>query len=239
VSLELARRERPCIIALAIFCAGCYLVSSFTVYAQYLGSGYDLGIFDQAVRAYSHLQAPITPLKARGFDILGDHFHPIIALLGPYYWIWDNPGVLLIAQALLTASSIPVVYRFTRRRAGVGFSWTVAAGYGLAWPIQTMIDVQFHEVAFAVPLLALAIELRGMDSVYALAADSDGIDGTENNAGALIGPDTLSRAQALGLNPEKLLQSHDSYTCFFALNDLLLTGPTLTNVNDYRAILIG
>jgi len=88
-------------------------------------------------------------------------------------------------------------------------------------------------------LLALAIELRGMDSVYALAADSDGIDGTENNAGALIGPDTLSRAQALGLNPEKLLQSHDSYTCFFALNDLLVTGPTLTNVNDYRAILIG
>ncbi|WP_413438592.1 glycerate kinase [Sulfuriferula sp. GW1] len=88
-------------------------------------------------------------------------------------------------------------------------------------------------------LLALAIELRGMDSVYALAADSDGIDGTENNAGALIGPDTLSRAQALGLNPEKLLQSHDSYTCFFALNDLLVTGPTLTNVNDYRVILIG
>ncbi len=88
-------------------------------------------------------------------------------------------------------------------------------------------------------LLALAIELRGMDSVYALAADSDGIDGTENNAGALIGPDTLSRVQALGLNPEKLLQSHDSYTCFFAMNDLLVTGPTLTNVNDYRAILIG
>ena len=88
-------------------------------------------------------------------------------------------------------------------------------------------------------LLALAIELRCMDSVYALAADSDGIDGTENNAGALIGPDTLSRAQALGLNPEKLLQSHDSYTCFFALNDLLVTGPTLTNVNDYRTILIG
>lgn len=88
-------------------------------------------------------------------------------------------------------------------------------------------------------LLALAIELRGMDCVYALAADSDGIDGTENNAGALIGPDTLSRAQALGLDPEKLLQRHDSYTCFFALNDLLVTGPTLTNVNDYRVILIG
>lgn len=87
-------------------------------------------------------------------------------------------------------------------------------------------------------LLALAIELQGMDTIYALAADSDGIDGTENNAGALIGPDTLSRAQALGLNPAKLLASHDSHTCFAALDDLLVTGPTRTNVNDYRAILI-
>lgn len=87
-------------------------------------------------------------------------------------------------------------------------------------------------------LLALAIELQCMDAVYALAADSDGIDGTENNAGALIGPDTLSRAQALGLNPAKSLASHDSYSCFAALGDLLVTGPTRTNVNDYRAILI-
>jgi len=87
-------------------------------------------------------------------------------------------------------------------------------------------------------LLALAIELQGMDTIHALAADTDGIDGTENNAGALIGPDTLSHARALGLNPEKLLASHDSYTCFAALDDLLVTGPTCTNVNDYRAILI-
>ena len=87
-------------------------------------------------------------------------------------------------------------------------------------------------------LLALAIELQAMDAIYALAADTDGIDGTENNAGALITPDTLSRAQALGMDPEKLLANHDSYTCFAALDDLLVTGPTRTNVNDYRAILI-
>ena len=86
--------------------------------------------------------------------------------------------------------------------------------------------------------MALAIVLQRMYTIYALAADSDGIDGTENNAGALIGPDTLSRAQALGLNPAKLLASHDSYSCFAALDDLLVTGPTRTNVNDYRAILI-
>jgi uncharacterized membrane protein len=156
--VEQARRESAGVLALAAFCAACYLVGAATVYTQYQGSGYDLGIFDQAVRAYAHFKAPITPLKAPGFDILGDHFHPILALLAPAYRIWDNPGVLLLAQALLTACSIPVVYRFTRRRAGIGFSWTVSAAYALAWPIQTMIDVEFHEVAFAVPLLALAID---------------------------------------------------------------------------------
>lgn len=158
VSADGARRERVGVIALVLACAACYFVSLFTVYGQYLGSGYDLGLFDQAVRAYSRFQAPITPLKAPGFDLLGDHFHPILALLAPAYWAWDNPGVLLIAQALLSAASVPVVYRFARRRAGAGFSWTVSAAYGLAWPVQTMIDVQFHEVAFAVPLLALAID---------------------------------------------------------------------------------
>jgi uncharacterized membrane protein len=158
VTEEVDRRERFGVLALTLFCAACYLVTSFTVYGQYLGSGYDLGIFDQAVRAYAHFQAPITPLKAPGFNILGDHFHPILAVFAPAYWIWDSPGVLLIAQDLLVAVSIPVVYRFTRRRAGFWFSWPVAAVYGLSWPIQTLIDVQFHEVAVAVPLLALAID---------------------------------------------------------------------------------
>jgi uncharacterized membrane protein len=158
VTTEESRRERLGVLLLCAGCAACYLVSSFTVYAQYRGSGYDLGIFDQAVRAYSRFHAPITPLKAPGFDILGDHFHPILALLAPAYWVWDNPGVLLVAQALLIAWSVRVVYRFTRRRTGPGFSFMIAAVYGLAWPIQTMIDVQFHEVAVAVALLALAID---------------------------------------------------------------------------------
>ena len=155
---ELSRRERIGIAAVAIVCVACYLATSYRVYVQDVGGGYDLGLFDQAVRAYSHFKAPIAPLKAPGFDILGDHFHPILALLAPVYWVWDDAGVLVVAQALLTAASILVVYRFTRRRFRIGFSWTVSAVYGLAWPIQTMIDVQFHEVAFAVPILALAID---------------------------------------------------------------------------------
>jgi glycerate 2-kinase len=88
-------------------------------------------------------------------------------------------------------------------------------------------------------LLALAIELKGAAGIWALAADSDGIDGSEDNAGAFIAPDTLSRAAALGLDPKAYLANNDSYSLFEKLGDLLITGPTRTNVNDFRAILIG
>jgi hydroxypyruvate reductase len=80
--------------------------------------------------------------------------------------------------------------------------------------------------------------LQGQAGVWALAADTDGIDGIEDNAGALLGPDTLPRAQAIGLKLDIHLQRNDAYTYFGALGDLVVTGPTHTNVNDFRAILI-
>jgi hydroxypyruvate reductase len=86
-------------------------------------------------------------------------------------------------------------------------------------------------------LLALALELQGQAGIHALAADTDGIDGTEDNAGALIGPDTLARAAALGLDPRAHLDDNDAYGFFAALGELLVTGPTRTNANDFRAIL--
>jgi len=87
-------------------------------------------------------------------------------------------------------------------------------------------------------LLALGLELADVANVHAVAADTDGIDGSEDNAGALLAPDSLARAQALGLDARKFLAGHDSYGIFSALGDLIVTGPTRTNVNDYRAILI-
>ena len=87
-------------------------------------------------------------------------------------------------------------------------------------------------------LLALAIELEGVENVWAIAADTDGIDGTEDNAGAILTPDTLARARASGLDPRQKLATNDSYGFFSTLGDLVVTGPTRTNVNDYRAILI-
>ena len=87
-------------------------------------------------------------------------------------------------------------------------------------------------------LLSLALTLRGASDIWAIAGDTDGIDGTEDAAGALITPNTLARARAAGLTPLDTLLAHDSYTLFDHIGDLIKTGPTLTNVNDFRAILI-
>jgi hydroxypyruvate reductase len=87
-------------------------------------------------------------------------------------------------------------------------------------------------------LLALAIELGGSAGIHAIAADTDGIDGSEDNAGAWIAPDTLARAAAKGIDAGKMLLANDSYGFFSALGDLVVTGPTRTNVNDYRAIVM-
>lgn len=87
-------------------------------------------------------------------------------------------------------------------------------------------------------LLALGVALDGLPGVHAIACDTDGIDGSEDNAGAMLMPDSLARAEALGLRAKQLLDNNDGYGFFDALGDLIVTGPTRTNVNDFRAVLI-
>jgi hydroxypyruvate reductase len=86
--------------------------------------------------------------------------------------------------------------------------------------------------------LALAIALNGRANISAIAGDTDGIDGSEDNAGALVTSDTLERAKARGLDAKAFLANNDAYSFFAGLGDLIVTGPTRTNVNDFRAILI-
>jgi hydroxypyruvate reductase len=85
-------------------------------------------------------------------------------------------------------------------------------------------------------LLALAIALNGHPGIHAIACDTDGIDGTEDNAGALLAPDSLARAMALSLDAQAMLENNDGYGFFSALGNLVITGPTRTNVNDFRAL---
>jgi hydroxypyruvate reductase len=86
--------------------------------------------------------------------------------------------------------------------------------------------------------LGLAQALQGQAGVWALAADTDGIDGIEDNAGAFVAPDTLARAAAAGKKADQHLDRNDAYGFFSALGDLVVTGPTHTNVNDFRAVLV-
>jgi uncharacterized membrane protein len=126
--------------------------------ATYLTAGYDLGIFDQAVRNYARFRAPLVPLKGVDYNILADHFHPIIATAAPLYWVWASPVDLLVLQAALIAASVPFVHRFAARRTGPTAALVIAGAYGLGWAVQGMVDFDFHEIAYAVPLLAAAID---------------------------------------------------------------------------------
>lgn len=135
-----------------------YAIYSLSRSAQLLTAGYDLGIFDQAVRAYSRFEAPLVPLKGDDFNLLGDHFHPILILLAPLYWIWDDARMLLLAQAAFIALSCIFVWRVARRRFGLTTTTLLVVGYAIGWPLQGLADFDFHEIAFAIPLLAWAID---------------------------------------------------------------------------------
>ena len=87
-------------------------------------------------------------------------------------------------------------------------------------------------------LLALAVALDGAKGIAAIAGDTDGVDGAVETAGATITPDTLARARAAGLDPQAMLEDNDAHSFFERIGDNVVTGPTLTNVNDFRAILV-
>jgi uncharacterized membrane protein len=126
---------------------------------RHLGSGaYDLGIFTQAVRSYAELQPPVSELKGARFNLLGDHFHPILATLAPAYRLFPTPVTLLVAQAALFAISIIPVARLAADRFGERAGSAVGLAYGLSWGIQRAVRFDFHEIAFAVPLLAFSLE---------------------------------------------------------------------------------
>lgn len=121
-------------------------------------TGYDLGIFEQAVRGWAEGGWPVSELRGPGFNLLGDHFHPILVTLAPVYKIFPSAITLLVAQALLLAVSAIPVTRLAARRFGTGFGLAVGLAYGLSWGLVATVDFDFHEIAFAVPLLAFALE---------------------------------------------------------------------------------
>ncbi|MFE3740743.1 DUF2079 domain-containing protein [Streptomyces sp. NPDC059134] len=146
----------PYALALALFCA--YATLTVCRYRLMASASWDLGIFEQAVRGYAELRAPIADIKGRGTHILGDHFSPVTALLAPVYRVFPTPVTLLIAQAALFALSAVPVTRAASRLLGRRPGLALGVAYGLSWGLQRAIAVDFHEIAFAVPLIAFSLE---------------------------------------------------------------------------------
>jgi uncharacterized membrane protein len=120
-------------------------------------ASWDLGIFTEYVKQYAGLHAPVVDIKGAGFNLLGDHFHPIVALIAPFFRLFPTPVTLLVAQAALAAVSVIPVSRAAAARLGTGAGRVIGAAYGLSWGLQQMVDNDFHEIAFAVPLLACSL----------------------------------------------------------------------------------
>lgn len=149
-------RRDPWLLATGLFLA--YTTVSVSRYRHLATRSWDLGIFEQVVRSYAELRAPVADIKGPGFDILGDHFSPVLALLAPLYRLFPSPVTLLVAQAALFAlSAVPVTRAATMllgRRRGLA----LGLAYGLSWGVQRAVDFDFHEICFAVPLIAYALE---------------------------------------------------------------------------------
>ncbi|GAA2146944.1 DUF2079 domain-containing protein [Kitasatospora kazusensis] len=195
--------------------------------------GFDLSIFDQGIRGYAHFGLPISEVKSYhhefppGFSLLGDHFSPVLALLAPLYWLWNDPRTLMLGQALLFALGVPLVRRIAVRTFAASDARTVRraadlAGlvYALGWPLLAAARGGFHEVGFAVPLTLLMFE-RGMARRYgtvALAALL--ICCTKEDMGLMVGAYGL----VLALRSRR---GHDGRGLGYGLG-LLIAGPVVS-----------
>jgi uncharacterized membrane protein len=141
----------------AIAVLGAYSTISLSRLIQLNPSSWDLGIFTEYVKQYADLRAPIVDIRATGFNLLGDHFQPIVAVLAPIFRVFPSPATLLIAQALLAAASVLAVSQVAREKLGTGPGRAIAIAYGFSWGLQQMVNFDFHEIAFAVPLLAFSL----------------------------------------------------------------------------------
>jgi uncharacterized membrane protein len=143
------------IIALATFIA--YDTISVFKYLRLDPGSWDLGIFTEYVKQIAYFRAPVVSIRGAGFNLLGDHFQPIVGLLAPVFRVFPTPETLLVAQALLTAASVIPVCRAAQELLGTWASRGIGLAYGFSWGLQQMISFDFHEIAFAVPLLAFSL----------------------------------------------------------------------------------
>ncbi len=144
----------PCVVAGLVTIA--LAVLSVRRFARFEPSSWDNAIFEQALRSYVDRGWPLVEIKGPGYNLLGDHFHPAIALLAPVYALVPSAQTLLVAQAVLVGAGVLVVGRLAARELGTWSGAAVAVAMGLSFGVQSAVVADFHEVALGVPLLALA-----------------------------------------------------------------------------------
>jgi len=165
-------------LVLGVAVMALYTYYSLQQIKHWVTPSWDLAIFTQMAQAYSHFSAPIVPIKGPGFNLWGDHFHPILVLLGPIYGMFPSPTTLLVVQNALIAAATSAIVFLTQRafalarasRTGEGSEPSrlqrfvptltgllLGAAFALSFGVQQAVAAQFHEVAFAVPLLTVSL----------------------------------------------------------------------------------
>lgn len=140
----------------AVLAGGAYAAVTLLRFDRLTITSFDNAIFEQAIKGYADLGAPIVDVKGPGYHVLGDHFSPITALVAPFYRVFPSAQTVLLAQVVLIAISIHVVAVLAMRRTGTVTGLAIGVAYAVSFGLQSAVEADFHEVAFAAPLLALA-----------------------------------------------------------------------------------
>jgi uncharacterized membrane protein len=164
-----ARYTDPVTWAIALTVFGAYAAISLFRLLQLNPTSWDLGIYTEYVKQVAHFQPPVADIRQAGFNLLGDHFQPIVALLAPFFRIFPSAATLLVGQASLAALSVFPVSRIAREKLGTGPGRAVALAYGFSWGLQQLVEFDFHEIAFAVPLLAFSLSALMQGRIKAAA----------------------------------------------------------------------
>lgn len=143
--------------AVFVVVAVAYILYAQWQWHQWTARSWDLSIFTQLLQRYSHLQAPIVTVKGDNVNLLGDHFHPLLAVLAPIFAIFPHAFTLLVIQALCFAVAAGVFAWCAQRRLGAPTGILLGLAFGLSWGLQSAAEAQFHEIALAVPLLTASL----------------------------------------------------------------------------------
>jgi uncharacterized membrane protein len=153
----------PFIWVTSLAVLGAYLAISLFRLLQLNPSSWDLAVYTEYVKQAAGLHAPVADVRTAGFNLLGDHFQPIVTVIAPLFRVFPSAAALVAVQALLAALSVFGVSQAAREKlgssggSGVGPSRAIAVAYGFSWGLQQMANFDFHEIAFAVPLLAFSL----------------------------------------------------------------------------------